>query len=77
MQNKLTNFDWKNGKVSTVTENIAYSRMCGIVSELKEPDNDDEPVGGAVVVRLQVAVGASRVWRRAHASRAIRPHLEA
>lgn len=51
--------------------------MFYFVTELKEPDNDDKPVGGAVVVRLQVAVGASRVWRRAHAARAFRPHLAA
>lgn len=46
-------------------------------AELEEPDNDDEPVGGAVVVRLQVALGAEGVRWSAHAARALRPHLEA
>lgn len=45
-------------------------------TESKEPDNDDQFVGGAVVVRLQVALGAARVRRGAHAARTLRPHLE-
>lgn len=32
-------------------------------------------MGGTVLVRLQVALGASGVRRRAHAARAFRPHL--
>ena len=45
-------------------------------TESQEPDNDNEPLGGAVVVRLQAALGTQRVRRSAHASRALRPHLE-
>lgn len=73
----MTDFDWESCKVWSLNENTAFLQMFDFVSELKEPDNDDEPVGGAVVVRLQVAVGAPRVRRRAHAARALRPHLAA
>lgn len=44
--------------------------------EFEEPDYDHEPLGGAVVVRLQAALGAQGVRRRAHAPRPLRPHLE-
>ena len=47
------------------------------LSELEEPDHDDEPVGGAVLVRLQAAVGPQGVRGRRHASRAFRSHLAA
>jgi hypothetical protein len=47
------------------------------LSEPQEPDHDDKPVGGAVLVRLQTAVGSQGVRRGRHAARALRPHLEA
>lgn len=46
-------------------------------TELEKPNNDDEPLGGTVVVRLQVALGAEGVRRGTHAARTLRPHLEA
>lgn len=46
-------------------------------AESQEPDNDDESVGGAVLVRLQASLGAEGVRRGSHAARALRPHLEA
>ena len=45
--------------------------------EPEEPDHDDEPVGGAVLVRLQAAVGPQGVRGRRHAPRALRSHLAA
>lgn len=42
-----------------------------LVAEPEEPDYDHEPLGGTVVARLQVALGAQRVWRSTHAARAL------
>ena len=47
------------------------------VSEPEEPDHDDQPVGGAVLARLQAQVGPAGVRRRQAAPRAQRPHLAA
>ena len=46
------------------------------VSEPEEPDHDDQPVGGAVLARLQVKMGPRRIRGGETASRAQRPHLE-
>ena len=34
-----------------------------LISESEEPDHDDQPVGGAVLARLQAGLGARGVWR--------------
>lgn len=47
-----------------------------LFSEPQEPDNDDQPVGGAVLAGLQVEVGPGRVRRGEAAPRAQWPHLE-
>ena len=47
-----------------------------LTSEPEEPDHDDQPVGGAVLARLQAAVGPRGVRRGQDAPRAQRPHLE-
>ncbi|GLH07069.1 Protein of unknown function [Gryllus bimaculatus] len=60
---------------STTTCCPTTTSWCG--REPQEPDHDDEPVGGTVLVRLQAALGAPRVWRRAHVARAFGPHLAA
>jgi len=41
----------------------------------EEPDHDHQPVGGAVLVRLQAQVGAQGVRRRRDAPRALRSHF--
>jgi hypothetical protein len=48
-----------------------------LVAEPQESDHDYKPVGGAVMVWLQAALGTQGVWRGAYATRAIGPHLEA
>ena len=53
---------------------IPFSSLC--FSEPEEPDHDDQPVGGAVLARLQAPVGPGRVRRGQHASRPFRSHLE-
>ncbi len=45
--------------------------------EFTKSNHDDQPVGGAVLVRLQNEVGPRRVRRGRHAPRPIGPHLEA
>ena len=54
---------------------IQFSSNCEPV-EPEEPDHDDQPVGGAVLERLQAAVGPGGVRRSQHAPRPLRPHLE-
>ena len=39
-------------------------------AEPQEPDNDDQPVGGAVLAGLQAQVGPGGVWRGEAAPRA-------
>ncbi|XP_073943091.1 acetylcholine receptor subunit alpha-like isoform X3 [Choristoneura fumiferana] len=43
----------------------------------EKSDHDNEPVGGAVVVRLQASLGTQGVRWRPHVARAFRPHLAA
>ena len=43
--------------------------------EFEEPDHDDKSVGGAILVRLQAAVGTRGVRGRQYASCALRSHL--
>jgi len=33
-----------------------------LTAEPQESDHDDEPVGRAIMVRLQAALGAQRIW---------------
>ena len=47
-----------------------------MIPEPEEPDNDHQPVGGAVLARLQADVGPERVWRGQESPRARWPHLE-
>ena len=46
-------------------------------SESAESDHDDQPVGGAILVRPQAGVGARGVRWGGHATRALHPHLAA
>ena len=55
---------------------IQFSSNCEPV-EPEEPDHDDQPVGGAVLVRPQAGVGARGVRGRGHAPRALHTHLAA
>ena len=48
-----------------------------LVPESEEPDHDDESVGGAILVRLQAAVGPQGVRGRRYASRTFGSHLAA
>ena len=48
-----------------------------IFLEFTKSNHDDQPVGGAVLVRLQNEVGPGRVRRGRHAPRPIGSHLEA
>ena len=51
--------------------------FASLFAEPEEPDYDYEPLGGTVVARLQVALGAQRVRRSTNAPRALGSHLEA
>ena len=46
------------------------------ISESEEPDHDDQPVGGAILARLQAGLGAGGVWRGQESPRAGGSHLE-
>lgn len=48
-----------------------------LVIEPPKPNHDHQFVGGAVLVRLQNALGSGGIRRSGHAPRALRPHLEA
>lgn len=48
-----------------------------LLTESEKSDYDHEPLGGAVLVRLQAAMGAQGVWRGPYAACTLRPYLEA
>ena len=65
----------KMQKLGELTSLSLFSSL--FFAEFKEPNHDDEFVGGAILVRLQAQVGAPGVRRRGYAPRSLGPHLEA
>ena len=68
---------WAICNTSKNNSSLGSWRLNTFFSELAKSNHDNEPLGGAILVRLQDEVGPGRVRRSWHAPCPVRPHLEA